>query len=580
MWKSPQRVSNPALFNQQDMKDNRSSEQREFDSCTFQPSINDSYVSHPRSAYVPRKGVTISESVLHHENNSTYENQNYQHKEDEKEIAQKDEGTLPENGVCSLENEEENQIVMTETDTVVRALYLYYQEILHLDNKMTEAERLRVNEKQNCASSSSKVKVSAFEIVEDDAGQSENIVGGSIIQKKVRAVPANYEKSLIHLKRGKDKREADLLLKKSKELRNYEVVGDISDRIRDYSLDARRNKQKIRSNDTRIRNNPDTHNLVLTETFHDNQTCHRHLISITKEMPATSSSDIPTTKLTVKYDGRHIEIDEHNPDTSDMGDFGDSNNDKIDDNSDKSDSNNIVDIIPENAIPGDVISDIWLFDQSLKLKEVIQTITPVTYQNEENSLKIKHCNKTMLSDAVTPLNSKPYTDNISPTSCLEIESPLNSSIDDSRLINHNIITQTFDIDESHWFRNSILDEDKLNIIDAMVEPESFNMYTTPSYSTSSSVSMASRKKNLCTKEFGTKLTFTRIKNVNDSIDINKDRKRCTSKKFVRNNTSSVSERHKKMIEKYQTSLGTDVKTIEQYLDPIKFHLLHHATLNK
>jgi hypothetical protein len=56
------------------------------------------------------------------------------------------------------------------------------------------------------------------------------------------------------------------------------------------------------------------------------------------------------------HDGRHIEIDEYNPDPSDAGDLGDNNNDKIDDNSDKNDSNNNVDIIPDEVILSDVIS--------------------------------------------------------------------------------------------------------------------------------------------------------------------------------------------------------------------------------
>jgi len=541
----------PLLFNKEDiMKDNRSSEQREFDSCTFQPLINDCPISHPRSPDSPRKGVEISESVLNRKNYIS-EYYNDQHKEGEKEITQKDEASVVNNEACSFGTEEKNKIAIPETDTVVRALYLYYREILHLDNTLTEEEQPRVSEEHNCTSFSSKIKDSVINKI--DVNQTENAVSDLVRQKNIRTVPANYEKSLIHLKRGKDKREADLLIKKSKELRNYDVVDDISDRLRHCSLDARRNKQKIR----------------LSETVHDNQTCHG-LPCIEKEILVTSNNDIPNEELSVP-----------------------------------------------------------LSNQSLKMNEEINSMTPVKYQNEKNDFEINDCNKKNSYNAQSPLDSTPCNgsgsspntpcngngsslktpcngngsspntpyNGSSPNSLLEIESPFDSSIDDSRLVDHNIITQTFNIDESPWLdsrlvnyniitrtfkidESPILDQDEpLNIMNVIDEPNSINTYTTPNSSKSSPVCMASLKNKLCMEGNQAEVKFTK-KNINDSVNIHKDKKRYTNKNFVRNNTSSVSERHKKMIEKYQTSLGTDVKSLEKYLDPNKYHSLHHTTLNK
>jgi hypothetical protein len=463
-----------------------------------------------------------------------------------------------------------------------------------------------------------------------DVNQTENAVSDLVRQKYIRTVPANYEKSLIHLKRGKDKREADLLIKKSKELRNYDVVDDISDRLRHCSLDARRNKQKIR----------------LSETVHDNQTCHG-LPCIEKEILATSNNDIPNEELSFPLSNQSLKMNEEINSMTPVKYQNEKNDFEINDCNKKNSYNaqSPLDSTPCNgsgsspntpcngsgSSPNTPCNGSGSSPNtpcngsgsSLKTPCNANGSSPKTPCNGSGSSPNTPCNvngsslKTPCngngSSPKTPCNgsgsspktlcngngSSPNTpyNGSSPNSLLEIESPFDSSIDDSRLVDHNIITQTFNIDESPWLdsrlvnyniitrtfkidESPILDQDELlDITNVIDEPNSINTYTTPNSSKSSPVCMASLKNKLCMEGNQAEVKFTK-KNINDSVNIHKDKKRYTNNNFVRNNTSSVSERHKKMIEKYQTSLGTDVKSLEKYLDPNKYHSLHHTTLNK
>lgn len=470
MWKAAPTSKSAHLLNHKDVKDNRSSEQKDFDSCTFQPVIKDCRTFHSRfqTYFIPRHGVTISDSVLQQKKNSS-EFQNDVDKTDQKELPKEDELSAVEDVVFTRTNEDNKHIVTVETDSIVKALSLYYREIQHLDDKMIQDKRFNLGQQNNCASSSSKIDRTSVNKIRKDVIHSDYAVRSLIAQKNVKI--ANYEKSLLHFKRGKEKREADLCLKKLKQLRNYERVGDTSDRIRDYSLDARRNKQNIKSSELST-NNQKFHEISCTE----------------KDLLLPSSDNNPATEL-------HI----------------------------------------------------TLSDLNLTLTEEMQPITPASHQIEQNDPEIIDFNM------ISSLNFECCTNT---ENAAHLESCLPTTI-----------KQSFDIDRGIKASSddTIPDQNEhLQLGNKSVESELSNII--PNFSTSS-VSMAS------------------LTNKSNMEDINgqgadKDKNRCPNKNSSKKNSSTVIQRHKKMIEKYRKHLGPEISNIEKYLDPVRYHFLHYTKNNE